>query len=147
MLKIHPIKRKCYPPNQYPMNQLKMDILIRGFVGQEKLTCYLPGKVKSSCGPRQVQWRFLGAGMAGVGLLFWYGPAALDWHWVLFRMSFLPLMPQSSSVFQEESHLITHQRFLKLWNRAKSKGKPKSPNAHSIFYPTDILCEWTDEFL
>lgn len=54
---------------QYPVNQLKIDVPSKGFVGQEKLIRNPSGKSKSSCGPRKVQWSPLGAENAGVGLL------------------------------------------------------------------------------
>lgn len=42
------------------MNQLKMDVLSKGFVGQEKLICNPSGKDKSSCGPDKSDGGFLG---------------------------------------------------------------------------------------
>lgn len=75
MLTIYPTKKtpKIIPKRnqtQYPMNQLKIDILSKGFVGQEKLICIPSRKSKFSCGPRKVQWSPLGAEKAGVGMLF-----------------------------------------------------------------------------
>lgn len=71
-----------------------------------------------------------------------YGPAALDWHRVLFRMSFLPLMLQSSSIFQVASHIIAHQwliiaQALKL---GQNQRKTQSPQTHIHFSTPQTYC-------